>query len=232
MLIRSRPRARLAVLATAVAATTGLLISGGVASAATVTIPQQGGNHKFTAAPGDTVVAGYDFTYVAGTSTVIKSGSAVLSVSCADGSTPAQTSITVAMPYQEYLNPEPNSNGWVPSGNQADASVYQGSYVLPDLCTSGTNHNMTIGESMGPFVADVYSDAGQSLSFRWHYGPASVVGSGSSWSATKSVTPDALSAVSMVSSLGRMAPLGLLALFALVAGVVFLRQRRHAGASS
>ncbi len=228
MLIRARPRARVAVLATTIAAAAGVLFTSGVASAATVTIPQQGGNHTLSSvSPGSTVVAGYDFEYVAGKSTIIKSGSAVLSVACTDNSTPTQSSITIPMPYQEYLSPASNSNGWVPSGDQTSPSVYQGSLVLPDLCSGGT---MTIGQSMGPFTADVYSDAGQGLNFRWHYALGSDLGS--SWSATKSVTPDPLSAVPMAESLGRWAPIGLVALFAGVAAVVFTRQRRRIPARS
>jgi len=204
-----------------------LALASGPAGAATntVTIPVQGGNHTFTAHPGDLAVAGYDFTFVAGATTVIANASAQLSVSCVDGSTPTHGTVTISFPNATYVDNSTNSDGWVPSGQQGEHSVYQGSLALPDLCHGGT---MTIGEHMGPFVADVYSDnTAHALHFRWHYGSSSVIGAGgTSWSATKSVDPAPLSGVPAAPLFGGWAPLAVAGAFVVGVSTLIVRRQR------
>ncbi len=209
-----------------------LAFSGGVASAATntVTIPEQGGNNKTELNPGDLMYAGYDFTYVSGATTAFVNAQTVLSVKCKVGSvTPTADSVTIPMPGGPYDGSQ-NSNGWVPSGVQSSPLVYQGSLAMPDLCSGGT---MVVGEKMGPFTADVYSTDLGSINVRWHYGPASDLssngGTGSSWSATKSVVPADISGASQAGVLGRWAPVGVGGIFlaGAVGGVLLWRQRRR-----
>jgi hypothetical protein len=213
--------------------TAALALSGGVASAATntVTIPEQGGNNKTELNPGALMYAGYDFEYIAGATTTFVNAQAVLSVKCKVGSvTPTAASITIPMAGGPYDGSQ-NSNGWVPSGVQSSPLVYQGSLAMPDLCSGGT---MVVGEKMGPFTADVYStNFTDSINVRWHYGPAGDLssngGTGSSWSATKSVVPADISGASQADVLGRWGPVGVGGVFlaGAVGGVLVWRQRRR-----
>ncbi|MCW2772517.1 MAG: conserved repeat domain protein [Nocardioides sp.] len=156
----------------------------------TVVIPAQSGNQSFEATPGMTALAGYGFDPSEAASTVVDNASAVLSVSCKNGRTPTQTSVTIPIGHQEYAD---HANSWIPSSDLKDPATYQGSFVLGDYCAGTT---MVVGATMGPFTADVYSSSIKSTTFRWHYGPTSgpknVVGVGSAWSATKTVVPEGL----------------------------------------
>ncbi|MBV8159297.1 MAG: IPTL-CTERM sorting domain-containing protein [Acidimicrobiia bacterium] len=205
-----------------------VVLAAGPAAAATVTIPAQGGNHQVTVSAGATVVAGYDFTYNQGSTVEVLNGKASLDVTCASTNQYAGT-VTVTMPNQTYDGSQ-NSQGWEPSGDQGDPSTYQGSLTMPNLCSGG---QMVIGKpNMGPFTADVYSNTQQQLNFRWHYGLPSDEkpnGNGTSWSATKSVTPDALSGVSQVAGLGHWGVVVLAGAF-LAAGVWVFRRTARAGA--
>jgi len=192
-------------LAGAAALGTGLVtvVAAAPALAAVITIPSQGGNSATNLNPGQSIYVGFDLTYPGqpnnyptGAITDVRSISAVLSVDCVNNAVnPTQTTVTVPVD-EQIIDGKTGSNGWYPSGNQASPLVYQGSLAMPNLCSGGT---MIVGkQTMGPFSADVYSTESPltSVSMRWHYGAASDLstngGNGSSWSATKSVTPDAL----------------------------------------
>ncbi|MEP9364125.1 hypothetical protein ABLE68_14245 [Nocardioides sp. CN2-186] len=189
-----RPLTLLAIIAVLAA---GLVVVGFAAPAqatydttGTVTIPAQTGNQSFDATPGMTVIAGYGFNAGQAASTVVDNASAVLSVSCKNGRTPTQTSVTIPIGHQEYPD---HASSWMPSNDTKDSASYQGSLVLGDFCGGTT---MVVGATMGPFTADFYSNSTKSYDVRWHYGPTSgpknVVGVGSAWSSTKSVTPEGL----------------------------------------
>ena len=211
-----------------------------------VTIPEQRGKHELTAKPGDVVVAGYAFSYVAGATTVVTNASGRLSVACADGSAPGQSSITITFPTNTYVNdakksdddtkddddskddegdpdPDGRSHEWVPSGGHSDAAVHQGSVTLPDLCHGGS---MIIGQTMGPFVADVYSSHTKKVYFRWHFGPASSGHEDNGWSKKKSVTPAPLSGVSAAPLAGGWASIAAGGAFAVGATALVGRRRR------
>ena len=225
------PRPRLIIIGAVVAL--GMAVAPS-AMAATITIPAQGGNDQETVTPGTTIVAGYDFTYVAGATTLVKNASLVLDLSCAtSGVTASPSSVTITFPDTTYDGSQ-NSQGWVPSGDQSSPLTYQGSTTVPNACNGG---NVIVAKpNMGPFVADVSStDTSKSLSFRFHHGLPSNEstngGTGTSWSATKSVTPDPLSGVASAPLLGRSQLLILVAAFLVAAGATattMVRRRRVA----
>jgi hypothetical protein len=233
MNIRGRPKKLLALAATALSATVLVLASAGTATAAWVTVPAPTGNTWFEAMPGDTVKAGYNFKWIEGSSTVIKSGSAVLSVACVDGSTPTQSTFTIPMPFQEYMDPAPHSGDggptgtqWVPTADPAGSSGYQGSSVLGDYCDGGA---MTIGKQSATFSADVYADTTERIHFRWHFAPAADLTA--PWSGTAWVVGDPLAEVPMAEGLGQWTPIARTVLFAGTAGTAFyvVRRRRNNG---
>ena len=178
-----------------------VVAAAGPALANVITIPSQGGNHATSLDPGQSIYAGFDLqypgqpnNYPTGAITDVKTITAVLSVACADNSTPSQSSVTVPID-EQVLDGSSGSNGWYPSGDQSSPLVYQGSMAMPNLCNGGT---MVVGKkTMGPFSADILSNESPltSVSVRWHYGPSSAFssgGTGTSWSATPSITPDPL----------------------------------------
>jgi hypothetical protein len=92
--------------------------------------------------------------------------------------------ITVAIGDASYLNPA-NSSAWYPSGKQSDASVYQGSLVLPsNLCTA---NGLVRLQKAGRFSFTLTSTGnGERVYVRWHYGAG---GSPGDWSDTLVVVP-------------------------------------------
>ena len=222
-------------LAGAAAFGAGLLsaVAAAPALANVITIPAQGGNHATTLSPGQSIFAGFDLqypgqpnNYPTGAVTDVKNISAVLSVGCADNSTPTQSSVTVPID-EQVLDGTIGSNGWYPSGDQSSPLVYQGSLAMPNLCHGGS---MVVGkDTMGPFTADILTNESPltSVQVRWHYGPGSALstngGTGTSWSATKSITPDPLP--------GNLVPVGAAGGIVIGAGVgvaLLIRQRRAA----
>lgn len=158
-----------------------------------VTIPAQGGNSKSTVTPGTVIYAGYDFSTVAGATTFVNGGSAVLDLSCSNHNTPNPSTMTIIFPNATYIDSSMTSQGWTPSGDQSSSLVYQGSAPAPDACGGGT---MVIGNpNMGPFTADIAStNTTTKINVRWHYGLASNFssngGTGTSWSVSVGVYPD------------------------------------------
>ena len=87
--------------------------------------------------PGDTLMAGYDFTVPgnhASFSLTVNSPQVVFTVNCVSGATPSSPTLTVSMPTQTYAV---TNDQWYPSGDQHSPLVYQGSIVVPDLCGGG-----------------------------------------------------------------------------------------------
>ena len=91
------------------------------------------------AAPGATLQAGYDFTIPGdNTSTWVTFTSPQVTfrnLTCANGHTPASSTITVPMASQSYDST--SGAAWYPSGNQSSPLVYQGSVTIPDICGGG-----------------------------------------------------------------------------------------------
>jgi hypothetical protein len=80
------------------------------------------------------------------------------------------------------LDPQ-NSSAWYPSGDQKDASTYQGSAPVP---TCSDPSGLIRLQQGGTFAARVISDVKvPKVNIRWHY--KGVTGSGGGWSATYSV---------------------------------------------
>lgn len=89
-------------------------------------------------APGATLKAGYDFTIPGNNNSVFvtfTSPAVTFNVKCANGMTPATSTITVPMPTQTYHST--NGATWYPSGDQSSSLVYQGSISVPDICNGG-----------------------------------------------------------------------------------------------
>lgn len=177
----------------AILAASGIAVAATPAYANTVTIPAQGGmNGAETLAPGTTVYGGYDFGDVSGATTQFLSATLVLDLSCKSG-TASPSTVTISFPNQAYVDDNENSEGWVPSGEQSSSLTYQGSVVIPSACPGA---DVIVGQpNAGPFTAEVQStNTSTSIGVRFHYGLASDFssngGTGTSWSATKSVVPD------------------------------------------
>ena len=171
------------------AAAAGLSCPGGSYN---LCIPAQGANEGVTGMAGDTVRAGYDFTVPSSDTTTVMVLNAFeqLTVSCANGNTPTQPTISVPMPDATYTAPFQQSQGWVPSGDQSSTLTYEGSLTLPNLCGGGTIRVGQPGQML--FAAQVESNGTSSLSFRSHYNDGALSKSGS-WSATVSVKPTPIS---------------------------------------
>jgi len=166
-------------------AATGLACPGG---AYNLCIPAQGANEGVVGNPGSTVVAGYDFKVPGSDTTMVQITGAYeqLTISCANHATPTVSSIMVPMPDVTYTAPFPQSQGWVPTGNQSNHASYEGSFVLGDYCNGGTIRVGQPGQML--FAAQVQWNGTSSLSFRSHYNDGSYSKSGS-WSATIGIKP-------------------------------------------
>jgi hypothetical protein len=152
-------------------------------------IPAQGANEGVVGTPGQTVVAGYDFTIPGSsqpTQVQVVNAYQQLTVSCANHSAPLQPSIVILMPNVTYTAPFTSSQGWVPSGNESVQASYEGSHVLPDLCQGGTIDVGQPGKML--FGGQVYFNGTQTISFRSHYNNSSL-GKAGSFSSTASVKP-------------------------------------------
>jgi hypothetical protein len=151
-------------------------------------IPAQGANEGVTGTAGSVVMAGYEFKVPGPDTTTVMVLNAYeqLTVSCANGATPTQPTISVPMPDASYTAPFQQSQGLVPSGNQSSLLTYEGSFTLPDLCNGGTIRVGQPGQML--FAAQVESNGTSSLNFQSHYNDGSLSKSGG-WSATVSVQP-------------------------------------------
>jgi hypothetical protein len=136
--------------------------------------------------PGDTLMAGYDFTMPGNHSaaTVLFTTTMVtFQAQCVTGA--GGGTIVVHMPDSIYTDPVNNSQ-WFPSGDQHSPLTYQGSITVPDLCAGG----QMILKRGGTFTAQVQStDTTDKVNMRWHY---SANGSSGSWSGTASIIPGSL----------------------------------------
>jgi hypothetical protein len=134
-------------------------------------------------AQGSTLSAGYDFTMPGQhpAATVGFLGTTVtFNATCASG-TPGSKPIVVNIDDQGYNDPA-NSSAWYPSGNQNDASTYQGSTTVPSFCDPGALVRLQQG---GTFSTYVTSTAQNKVNLRWHY----MDETGGGWSGTYSVIP-------------------------------------------
>jgi len=137
-----------------------------------------------TIAAGSTLRAGYDVSMPGAhpaASLTVSSGTVVVGVKCSDGS---QTHLVVGLAAATY-QVAAGDNAWLPSGNSADASTYQGAVAVPSsFCAgrSGTSGTVT-------FSADFTStDATDKVSVRFHVADGS---SGGKWSGPQTVVPSA-----------------------------------------
>jgi hypothetical protein len=133
---------------------------------------------------GSTLSAGYDFT-MPGSDPAATVGflntTVTFNATCASG-TPGSQTIVVHIAKQSYTDPA-NSSAWYPSGDQNDASTYQGSATVPSFCDPGALVRLQQG---GTFSTNVTStDTQDKVNIRWHYKD----GTGGGWSGTYSVTP-------------------------------------------
>ena len=168
-------------------ATALLVLSAGSAIGAStpgaLTMGPQAMEGDLKVAPGDTLSVGYDFTMPGNHPQAAVSflgGSVSFNATCVSG--PGQGSIVVALADATYTDPQ-NSSAWYPSGDQHDASVYQGTTSIPDLCNGG----LVRLQHGGTFTATVAStDETDKVNVRWHY---SANGTSGSWSGTRGVVP-------------------------------------------
>jgi hypothetical protein len=183
----SHPKRRLAAAIGAVslllAGLAGLLAPQAPADPTQLTMGPQAMEGDLKVTPGDKLQVGYDFTMPGNhpAATVMFSDAKVtFEAACATGV--VLPPIVVGIGDQSYDDP-PSSSLWYPSGDQHSAAVYQGSIIVPDLCTGG---QMTL-KGGGIFTTGVSStDTTDKVNVRWHY---SAHGTSGSWSATKSVVP-------------------------------------------
>jgi hypothetical protein len=136
--------------------------------------------------PGTLLMAGYDFT-IPGShpedTVQFVNPTLVLQAQCVSGEGGGM--IVVFLSGDPITVPQ-NSSAWFPSGDQKSPLVYQGTTVIPNLCSGGQVRL----RSGGTFSADLQaSDTTLKVHVRWHY---SANGSSGSWSATGSFAPDPL----------------------------------------
>jgi hypothetical protein len=87
--------------------------------------------------PGITLKVGYDLAVPgnkASVSLMVNDPQVVLTVRCASGASPSQSTLTVLMPSQTYTV---TNDKWIPSGDQNSPLVYPASMTVPDLCGGG-----------------------------------------------------------------------------------------------
>jgi VCBS repeat-containing protein len=134
--------------------------------------------------PGSQMRVGYDFTIPGAhpAATIGFVGARVtFNVTCTVG-TPSSSTLVVPIEDRSYLDPQ-NGSGWYPSGDQTDASTYQGSAPVP---TCSDPSGLIRLQQGGTFAARVTSDVNVAkVNIRWHY--KGVTGSGGGWSGTYSV---------------------------------------------
>jgi len=190
------------------------------AAANTITIGPQAMEGNLQVRPGDVVQAGISFTipgsHPASTVQFVQPAVAFANVTCSSGS--GGGSVTIALGSGGVLGPfsvPQNDSSFFPTGDQSSPSSYQGSVSMPDLCGGGT---MSLSNG-GTFSADVQSsDTTHSINVRFHY---SANGSSGSWSATKSVFPDAVGGTPV--PVGTLGILGLSVVVALGLPLVWRR---------
>jgi hypothetical protein len=134
--------------------------------------------------PGTVLMAGYDFTIPGAhpAETVqFTNAQVVFQAQCAGGG-----GGVIVVPLGDSTTFVPaKSSAWYPSGDQHSPAVYQGSFVVPDIC-GGETVSLRSG---GTFSADLASDGNDNVHVRWHY---SANGTSGSWSGTGSFRPGPL----------------------------------------
>jgi hypothetical protein len=103
-------------------------------------------------APGSTLYAGYDFHAASKPAfTLSTSGPSVTfsPIRCSNGSTPTRSSLTLAIPNGTYSSPA-NTPDWIPTGTKTDASGFQGSFIVANVC-----HGANVVISGGTFTSGV-----------------------------------------------------------------------------
>lgn len=246
-----RRRLGRASLLSLLGAAVGLVGSAGPAFAAT-NITISGSMEGATkASPGDWISAGYDFTmpgaHAAGDVTFV--GAQVVVHYMCDADHSITGDIIIPLAGGPYTDPA-GSSSWFPgAGSQQVAAVWQGAVAAPDVCGGGL---LSLANG-ATFTADVQStNTVDDVHVRFHYDVAASKGShlnlncssttdnpdpngvgacSASWSATVSLTPDAVTGVSMAPPLGGLVGLGTSALFVGGAGA-FVWRRRHAALAS
>jgi len=133
---------------------------------------------------GSTLVAGFDLTMPGGhpSATVSFLSPAVsFAATCASG-TAGSATIEITIPDTSYVV-DAGSSDWYPSGDQHDASTYQGSAVVPTFCDPGALVRLQFGGTFSTWITS--TDTQDALHVRWHYSGGGAGG----WSATYNVTP-------------------------------------------
>ena len=100
-------------------------------------------NDPLSLAPGTNLGGGYDFhtsgspppyTMTATSPTIVFS-----KITCANGTKPTQSTLTMSIPSGSYAS---SANNWVPTDDKSAAAGFQGSLVIPALCGKS---NVVIG---------------------------------------------------------------------------------------
>jgi hypothetical protein len=187
-----RQRLLTAVPVVALAAAVGVLFApaalASTGQGTPLTTQTQAMNGGMKVAQGSTLSAGYDFKMTGNhpLATVGFRGTTVtFAATCASG-TPRSATIVVEPADQSYDDPA-NSSAWYPSGDQNNASTYQGSKTVPNFCDPGALVRLQQG---GTFHTNVSStDTRDKVTVRWHY----KVGTGGGWSNSYTVIPSSAS---------------------------------------
>ena len=210
------------VLWTGVVASVLVVMGASPASANTIAIGPQAMEGNLQVRPGDVVRAGISFTvpgsHPAASVQFVHPVVSFADVVCVSGS--GGGSFSIALGSGDILGPfavPQNDPGWFPTGDQSSSAAYQGSIQVPDLCGGGT---MSLRNG-GAFSADAQSsDTSHTMNVRFHY---AANGSSGSWSATKSVLPDAIGTTPVP-----VGTTGLLGLSLVVAMAFALARQRRA----
>jgi hypothetical protein len=131
-------------------------------------------------APGDTVLAGYDFTMTDshGAVTIMISGYVAVHVHC--GETGGNYDIIIPFPCVIYELCA-NNDSWIPSSDQGSSLTYQGSVTAGDICGNEGMCDASSGATL--YLNVTASSTTDVINVRFHYG-SNVGSAGTSWSTT------------------------------------------------
>jgi len=119
---------------------------------------------------GESIAAGYHLSARkpprAGGNVSVTNAAITLPVTCADGSTPPGSPITIALSNMTYTTPA-GTTMWIPSAHPASPGTYQGSTVAPDLC-HGIGGGLMRNRA-GAVLSTTISGTGGSISVQFHY---------------------------------------------------------------
>jgi hypothetical protein len=133
--------------------------------------------------PGQSLQAGFAFNMSAQhptTTVYFLNAKVTFQAQCATSAGGGTIVVPTPAPSQGYMLTK-NGGGWVPTGSQSDPASYEGSIVVPNLC-SGGKISLSNGGTFSALVEA--TDATDTLSVRWHY---EANGSAGGWSATRTV---------------------------------------------